>query len=67
MLAIGQALVTFAGVVAPAVTGHIADQAAGGQGFDLGFTLCGLVMTAGALIGLMVIAPRQRASAATAI
>jgi MFS family permease len=66
MLAIGQAIVTFAGVIAPAVTGHIADQAAGGQGFDQGFTLCGIVMAAGALIGTMVIAPRQRASALTA-
>ena len=67
MLAIGQAIVTFAGVVAPAVTGHIADQAAGGEGFDQGFALCGVVMTAGAVIGAMVIAPRQRASAVTAV
>jgi|CXWL01.1.fsa_nt_gi MFS family permease len=66
MLAIGQAIVTFAGVLAPAITGLIVDRGAEAVGFDEGFTLCGIVMTAGALIGGMVIAPRSRLAVAGA-
>jgi MFS family permease len=60
MLSIGQAIVTFAGVLAPAITGHIADQSAGAAGFEQGFTLCGVIIVAGALIGTMVVAPRAK-------
>jgi MFS family permease len=60
MLAIGQAIVTFAGVLAPAITGHIADQSAGAAGYEHGFTVCGIIIVCAAVIGTMVIGPRPR-------
>ena len=62
MLAIGQAIVTFAGVLAPAITGHIVDQ--GPKGFEQGFALCGAIITASALIGTLVVGPRVRSALA---
>jgi MFS family permease len=57
MIGIGQAIVTFAGVLAPALTGHIVDQSP--KGFEQGFQLCGIIVVMAALIGMMVIPPRR--------
>ena len=51
MLGIGQAVVTFAGVMAPAVMGLVIDQASAGHGYERIFLLCGLVILVTASIG----------------
>ena len=55
ILGIGQAVVTLAGVVAPAVMGHVIDQASAGHGYERIFLLCGLVILATAVAGAALI------------
>ncbi|MEQ1753359.1 MAG: MFS transporter [Micropepsaceae bacterium] len=59
MIAIGQALVTLAGVIAPAVTGRIVDTGSGAaQGFELGFLLCGAILTFAPVLGIVALGRR---------
>lgn len=55
MLALGTAVATSAGAVAPVVMGQILNLNAGNpaHGFELGFTVCGAVLLAGALVGVL--------------
>jgi ACS family D-galactonate transporter-like MFS transporter len=70
MLAIGTAISTSAGLVAPYIMGSIIETAATPlAGFDTGFMVCGIVMLIGGLLGVVLIRPEhaaQRASLAIA-
>lgn len=60
MIGIGQGLVTLAGVVAPVVTGSIVDAGAGtAAGFEQGFLLCGAILMAAPVLGLIMLEPVQ--------
>ncbi len=66
MIGIGQALVTLAGVVAPVLTGRIIDSGTGtAAGFETGFLLCGAVLVAAPILGIMVLEPRPATTRAT--
>ena len=61
LLAIGTAISTSAGLLAPFVMGSIVQTAATPlDGFNTGFMICGLVMLVGGLIGMALIPPRAR-------
>lgn len=66
LLAIGTAVSTSAGLVAPYIMGSVLEGAATPlAGFDKGFIICGLVMLVGGLIGTALIRPeRDRAQLA---
>ena len=58
LLSIGQAIVTLAGVVAPAVMGRVVDQAGlEGHGFEHGFFICGIITLTTALAGAALLRP----------
>ncbi len=62
ILAIGNAFGTAAGLLAPFVMGGIVERAATpAQGYFLGFFVCGLIMVAGGLIGILFIRPEREA------
>jgi len=62
LLAIGTAVGTSAGLLAPFVTGSIIETAATPlAGFNTGFMICGLIMLAGGLIGMALIRPERDA------
>ncbi|MFC6063882.1 MFS transporter [Streptomyces ochraceiscleroticus] len=62
VLATSTALVTLAGVVAPAVTGWIIDAAPSpGSGFHGAFAVCAGLMIVGGLIGVLTINPEREA------
>ena len=60
MLAIGTAISTIAGLVAPYVMGSVVERAATPlAGFNLGFVICGLIMLTGGLIAMTLIRPER--------
>ena len=62
VLAIGTAFMTSAGVLAPYVMGDIVDKAATPvEGFFRGYTIIGVIMFAGGLIGMLFIRPEREA------
>lgn len=63
LLAIGTAIATSAGLLAPYVMGSIVQDAATPLvGFNIGFTICGWIMLAGGVIGMAFIRPEREAS-----
>jgi MFS family permease len=62
VLAIGTAVVTFAGVLAPVATGKIIDAAPSfAQGFQTAFTACAVLMIVGGLVATLAINPERDA------
>ncbi|MEW6642434.1 MAG: MFS transporter [Pseudomonadota bacterium] len=60
LLAIGNAIGTMAGLLAPYVMGSLIENAATPlDGFHRGFVVCGLVMLAGGLVGMVFIRPEH--------
>jgi MFS family permease len=67
ILAIGNAFGTAAGLLAPFVMGGIVESAATpAQGYFTGFFVCGLIMVAGGLIGILFIRPEREVLRLTA-
>ena len=62
LLAIGTAIATSAGLVAPYVMGSVIQNAATPlDGFNLGFSICGWIMLAGGALGIALIRPEREA------
>src|SRR5580658_9267282 len=62
LLAIGTAVGTSAGLLAPYVMGSVIETAATPlDGFNTGFTICGVVMLVGGAIGLALMRPEREA------
>ena len=62
LLAIGTAISTSAGLLAPYVMGSIIETAATPlDGFNTGFMICGLIMLAGGIIGMALVRPEREA------
>jgi MFS family permease len=62
LLAIGTAVQTSAGLLAPYVMGSVVETAATPlAGFNTGFMICGVVMLVGGLIGMALIRPEREA------
>jgi ACS family D-galactonate transporter-like MFS transporter len=62
LLAIGTAISTSAGLLAPFVMGSVIENAATAlDGFDTGFTICGIIMLVCGVIGMMGIRPEHEA------
>jgi MFS transporter, ACS family, D-galactonate transporter len=62
LLAIGTAVGTSAGLLAPFVTGSVIETAATPlDGFNIGFMICGIIMLAGGLVGMALIRPERDA------
>ena len=60
LLAIGTAVGTSAGLLAPFVTGSVIETAAMPlDGFNIGFMICGIIMLAGGLVGMALIRPER--------
>ncbi len=60
LLAIGTAISTSAGLLAPYVMGSVIERAATPlDGFNTGFTICGLIMLVGGAIGVALIHPNR--------
>jgi MFS transporter, ACS family, D-galactonate transporter len=60
LLAIGNAIGTLAGILAPYVMGSVIEAAATPlEGFDTGFIICGAIMVAGGTIGLALMRPER--------
>jgi len=60
LLAIGNAIGTLAGIIAPYVMGSVVETAATPlEGFNTGFTICGAIMVAGGAIGMALMRPEQ--------
>jgi MFS transporter, ACS family, D-galactonate transporter len=63
LLAIGTAVSTSAGLLAPYVMGSVLETATTPlAGFDTGFMICGIIMLVGGLIGMALIRPERVAS-----
>ena len=63
LLAIGTAVGTSAGLLAPYVMGSVIENAATPlDGFNIGFIICGVVMLIGGAIGMALIRPEREAS-----
>jgi ACS family D-galactonate transporter-like MFS transporter len=63
LLAIGTAISTSAGLLAPYVMGSVVETAATPlDGFNTGFIICGLIMLVGGLIGMALIRPEREAT-----
>jgi len=63
LLAIGTAIGTSAGFLAPFVMGSVIEQAATPlAGFNIGFMICGVIMLTGGVIGMAFIRPRGEAA-----
>jgi MFS transporter, ACS family, D-galactonate transporter len=62
LLAIGTAVSTSAGLLAPYVMGSVIERAATPlDGFNTGFTICGVIMLVGGAIGMALISPKREA------
>jgi MFS transporter, ACS family, D-galactonate transporter len=62
LLAIGNAIGTTAGLLAPYVMGSLVENAATPlQGFNRGFVVCGVIMLAGGVIGMIFMRPERDA------
>jgi ACS family D-galactonate transporter-like MFS transporter len=62
LLAIGTAVSTLAGLLAPFVMGNVIETAATPlAGFNTGFIICGIIMLIGGLIGMALIRPERDA------
>ena len=62
LLAIGTAVSTSAGLLAPYVMGSVIETAATPlDGFNTGFMICGVIMLAGGVIGMALIRPEREA------
>jgi MFS transporter, ACS family, D-galactonate transporter len=60
LLAIGTAVSTSAGLLAPYVMGSVVERAATPlDGFNTGFTICGVIMLVGGIIGMALIRPER--------
>lgn len=60
LLAIGTAISTSAGILAPYVMGSVIERAATPlSGFNTGFMICGFIMLAGGVIGMALIRPER--------
>ena len=60
LLAIGTAVATSAGLMAPYVMGSVVEGAAAPlAGFNMGFMICGVVMLAGGVIGFALMRPER--------
>jgi MFS transporter, ACS family, D-galactonate transporter len=60
LLAIGTAISTSAGLLAPYVMGSVVERATTPlAGFNTGFTICGIIMLAGGVIGMALIRPER--------
>ena len=60
LLAIGTAVSTSAGLLAPYVMGSVVEKAPSPlDGFNTGFMICGLIMLVGGAIGMALIRPRR--------
>jgi MFS family permease len=60
LLAIGTAVSTSAGLLAPYVMGSVIERAATPlDGFNTGFTICGVIMLVGGVIGMALIRPKR--------
>jgi MFS transporter, ACS family, D-galactonate transporter len=63
LLAIGTAVSTSAGLLAPYVMGSVVERAATPlDGFNTGFTICGVIMLVGGAIGMALIRPKREAT-----
>jgi len=63
MLAIGTAVSTSAGLLAPYVMGSVVETAATPlAGFNTGFMICGVIMLVGGLIGMALMRPEREAA-----
>jgi MFS transporter, ACS family, D-galactonate transporter len=63
LLAIGTAVSTSAGLLAPYVMGSVIERAATPlDGFNAGFTICGVIMLVGGAIGMALIRPKREAT-----
>lgn len=63
LLAIGTAVSTSAGLLAPYVMGSVIERAATPlQGFNTGFMICGVIMLVGGVIGMALIRPEREAT-----
>jgi MFS family permease len=62
LLAIGNAVGTSAGLLAPYVMGSVIEGAATPlEGFDTGFLICGVIMLIGGIIGMALMRPEREA------
>ena len=62
LLAIGTAIGTSAGLLAPYIMGSVVETAATPlAGFNTGFMICGVIMLVGGLIGMTLIRPKRDA------
>ena len=62
MLAIGTAVSTSAGLLAPYVMGSVVENAATPlSGFNMSFMICGAIMLAGGVIGMALMRPEREA------
>ncbi len=62
LLAIGTAIATSAGLLAPYVMGSAVEKAATPlDGFNTGFSICGVIMLVGGVIGMALIRPEREA------
>jgi ACS family D-galactonate transporter-like MFS transporter len=62
LLAIGNAVGTSAGLLAPYIMGSVIETAATPlDGFNTGYILCGIIMLAGGIIGMALMRPEQEA------
>jgi MFS family permease len=62
LLAIGNAIGTMAGLLAPFVMGNMVETAATAlEGFNRGFVVCGIIMIVGGLIGAVFMRPERDA------
>jgi ACS family D-galactonate transporter-like MFS transporter len=60
LLAIGTAVSTSAGILAPYVMGSVVEAAATPlDGFNTGFMICGLVMLVGGIIAMALVRPER--------
>ncbi len=63
LLAIGTAVSTSAGLLAPYVMGSVVERAATPlDGFNIGFTICGVIMLVGGAVGMALIRPTREAT-----
>jgi MFS family permease len=62
LLAIGTAIATAAGLLAPYVMGRVVESATTPlDGFNTGFMICGVIMLVGGVIGTALIRPQREA------
>lgn len=60
LLAVGNAIGTLAGIIAPYVMGSVIEAAATPlEGFNTGFKICGAIMVAGGVIGIALMRPER--------